>query len=226
MPVVEDSDRVLCLLEIGDTIETDEGPGRLTGVRFNTAKYNNKWELEPPALVVELDSGQTIHTCLCSIELPHTQKGTTLLHREFDRLWPPRTDGVPEDADMLIPEGDEEPQGIERTAMKRTAQEGYQGWKNYPTWNTALWINNDQGLQEHFYEIRDQIRTENEFPEGALSKDDWEYSLKVLSDSMRYYFEEWYEDLVQDLPGPFNDLLGYILEQVDWREIAGTFLEE
>ena len=108
MPVVEDSDQVLPLLTVGDAVETDEGPGVLTSVQFQTAQYDGAWELEPPSLIVELDSGETIHTCLCVIKLPSTQKGTRLLHQEFNRLWPPKTDGVPEDADMMIPEGDEE----------------------------------------------------------------------------------------------------------------------
>lgn len=119
MPVVEDSDQVLPLLKVGDEVTTDEGPGVLVGVQFQTAQYNGKWELEPPQLEVDLDSGKTIYTCLCSIELPNTQKGTKLIHQEFDRLWPPRTEAVPEDADMLIPEGDEEPirEGLKEAKM-------------------------------------------------------------------------------------------------------------
>jgi len=118
MPVVEDSDQVLPLFKVGDNVITPKGPGVLVDVQFNTAQYNGDWELEPPSLVVELESGETIHTCLCRIELPKTTKGTRLIHREFNRLWPPKTEAVPEDADMLIPEGDEDP--VEPT--KRTAE--------------------------------------------------------------------------------------------------------
>ncbi len=124
MPVVESSDQVLPLLSCGDQLETDDGPGTLVSVQFQTAQYNGSWELEPPSLIVELDSGQTIHTCLCSITLPGTKLGTKLLHREFKRLWPPKTDGVPEDSAMLIPEGSEDPpDAAEPTIREGTEKE-------------------------------------------------------------------------------------------------------
>lgn len=28
----------------------------------------------------------------------------------------------------------------------------YNGWTNYETWNVALWLDNEQGMQEHFNE--------------------------------------------------------------------------
>ena len=31
----------------------------------------------------------------------------------------------------------------------------YNGWKNYETWNVALWIGNDEGLYETAKEARD-----------------------------------------------------------------------
>lgn len=108
MPIHEDADQTYKLFAVGDQVVTPDGPGTVTSVQFNTAKYNDRWELEPPQIVVDLEDGQTIHTCLCELELPHTKKGTKLIHNEFDRLWPPIDDEVPEGAEMLIPEGDEE----------------------------------------------------------------------------------------------------------------------
>lgn len=105
--VEESADQTLRLFAVGDEVETEDGPGVVTGIAFNAAEYHEGWQLEPPLVEVELTDGSSIHTCLCNLTLD-SEEGTKLLHSEFDRLWPPMDD-VPEDADMLIPEGDEEP---------------------------------------------------------------------------------------------------------------------
>ena len=33
--------------------------------------------------------------------------------------------------------------------------DGYNGWKNYETWNVALWIGNDEGLYSLAREVSD-----------------------------------------------------------------------
>jgi hypothetical protein len=106
MPITETSDDVVALLQAGDAVETDEGPGTVTGISLHGAEYDGEWQLEPPSVAVLLEDGRTIHTCLCTLKLQDPEH-TELLHQEFERLWPPM-DGVPEDAEDLIPEGQED----------------------------------------------------------------------------------------------------------------------
>ena len=43
----------------------------------------------------------------------------------------------------------------------------YNGWKNWTTWNVALWINNDTG----FYGVAQQVETFGEFLLWILPED-------------------------------------------------------
>lgn len=42
--------------------------------------------------------------------------------------------------------------------MKRYAEKGYQGWKNYETWAVALWMGNDSGSYDYWNETAEEIR--------------------------------------------------------------------
>jgi hypothetical protein len=88
------------------------------------------------------------------------------------------------------------------------AEETYEGWTNRETWLVALWLNNEQGLQEEAMAV---CKTDGEMlQEAAQSLEDW----------------------VRDLPeigathGFAIDLLNAALARCDWREIAATFREE
>lgn len=56
----------------------------------------------------------------------------------------------------------------------------YNGWKNYETWNVALWLNNDEGLHALVKEHNDYthlVNTLNEMnidktPDGVFYNDD------------------------------------------------------
>ena len=117
--ITDDPNQVEKLFSVGSSVNTDEGPGVVVDIQFNVADYEGDVQLEPPSIVVELDSGSTIHTCLCSIELPDDEGGTEILHSEFNRLWPPMDEHIPEDAEMLLPEEKEEEEAIMVTARKQ-----------------------------------------------------------------------------------------------------------
>lgn len=78
-------------------------------------------------------------------------------------------------------------------------EQGYNGWANYPTWNVALWLDNDEGL---YYASREVTAT-GEVHEAANA------------------LKDFTEQMTPDLGASFAaDILGWALGQVDWREIV------
>lgn len=91
----------------------------------------------------------------------------------------------------------------------------YNGWTNYETWNVALWIDNEPGT---YKERREMARAAWEGNE-----DDEDAAVRVLADSLK----SWVEDMRPDLGASmFSDLLGAALSEVDWHEMAVSFLDD
>jgi hypothetical protein len=98
----------------------------------------------------------------------------------------------------------------------------YNGYKNYPTWNVNLWIDNDQGEQQYWEERAAETW------ENATPRYDWETKESVavsdLADELKDYHEERATELVGNA-GMFTDILGWALAVVDWREIAELMID-
>ena len=86
----------------------------------------------------------------------------------------------------------------------------YNGWTNYPTWNVKLWLDNDQGSQEECARL---ARTASRTMHPAL----------VLADTLKAIVENSTPGLG---PSMYQDILGWALEQVNWRQIAEAYLED
>ena len=88
----------------------------------------------------------------------------------------------------------------------------YNGWNNYETWVTALWIDNDYGTYQYRCELVEQVKNEHseELCYLASVLKDWIESQNPLADNA-------------DL---FTDLLNSALSEIDWQEIAENFLAE
>lgn len=91
--------------------------------------------------------------------------------------------------------------------------DGYNGWKNYPTWAVHLWLTNDQASEEWALDIaRGYLGAV--VPRWAIGD--------ALKESVREQIECGI-DAEQAWMGA--DLLGWALDNVDWYEVADAFIE-
>ena len=106
--------------------------------------------------------------------------------------------------------------------MTRNENDGYNGWTNYETWLVKLWIDNDQGSQEHWLEAARGCA------EDAAADAPWtkaERARFTLADELKDAYEDAAFDQV-GTQGVFTDLLTGALGRVEWAEIAASLLEE
>lgn len=109
------------------------------------------------------------------------------------------------------------------------ADETYNGWTNYETWNVALWIDNEEGTYRYW---------------RGVAQECWESAGEGLSDYARFTGKEIFtreeravlalekhlkneiEESAPDLGASmFSDLLGAALSEVNWHEIASNWIE-
>lgn len=92
----------------------------------------------------------------------------------------------------------------------------YNGWKNYETWNVALWIDNDQGSYSQRCEMA-QDAWDN-------ADGDEDEAKRKLADALKDWIEEM--NPLASEASMFSDLMNAALGEVDWYEIAENFLED
>ena len=90
----------------------------------------------------------------------------------------------------------------------------YNGWTNYQTWATKLWIDNDQGSQAYWLQrAADHLEENDGDPVASRSN---------LADELSDNHDEY----KPEVSGVYADLLTSALGLVDWREIAQSLLED
>lgn len=95
-----------------------------------------------------------------------------------------------------------------------TETSGYNGWKNYETWVTALWIDNDQDSYGFAREIVAEV----------FGSADIEYPRVEAADALKSWVDGAF---VPDLAGSLAaDLLGHAFQSVDWFEIVDAIRSE
>jgi len=103
-----------------------------------------------------------------------------------------------------------------RRARREGSDMDYNGWTNYETWAVALWIDNDEDSYRERQELARQFERDEDDPDS-------EADVAGYADAIK----EWVErDMVPDLGASLaSDLLGAALSEVNWREIAESWLE-
>lgn len=103
-----------------------------------------------------------------------------------------------------------------------TAETTYNGWKNYPTWAVNLWLSNDEGL---YLTTLEQVRE-------IVSEDEPTSRYWSLEESHRFNTADMLKDFAQELcsneydgSSMLSDLIGFALGEVDWNEIAESWIE-
>lgn len=105
--------------------------------------------------------------------------------------------------------------------------EGYNGWKNYPTWAVNLWLANDEPLYRDTLALTEEAMSAQKYARDRLERPYWtqEESYRyAVADTLKAWVTD---DLAPDLGASFAaDLLGYALGEVDWHEVADAWIEQ
>ena len=101
----------------------------------------------------------------------------------------------------------------------------YNGWTNYETWATALWLDNERGSYDYW---REQAREHRKAAAtcSQVCSGIWnaEQAAKFnLADQLK---EEIRDNAPDTEASMYSDLLRGALDEVNWNEIAGNWLSD
>lgn len=84
---------------------------------------------------------------------------------------------------------------------------GYNGWSNFETWATGLWLNNDQGTYEFVRALVGEYGTDYE-----------------AAQALKEHIEEM--NPLEDQASLYTDLLRAAIGEINWTEVIEHFREE
>jgi hypothetical protein len=98
--------------------------------------------------------------------------------------------------------------------------ERYNGWSNYETWNLALWIGNEENSYNYWRDqSREAFKDVAEVREGFTRHEEAAF---VLADALKADITE----NTPELSGFYGDILTAALSDVNWYEIAKSWVDD
>jgi hypothetical protein len=100
----------------------------------------------------------------------------------------------------------------------------HNGYRNYETWIVKVWIDNDQGQHDYWIEVARHLDQTTEPSKFLTAQQEAERRLEEALKAAHWDGFERAESVM--LTGVFMDLLKSSLEEVDWKELSETIMEE
>lgn len=95
----------------------------------------------------------------------------------------------------------------------------YNGWNTYETWLVNLWIDGNEYINEMAQESYNDAVSSQYFTKEEQARLD-------LADRLKDYVEELQEMEVSQPSGLFADLLNSAMREIDWYDLAESYLSE
>lgn len=104
--------------------------------------------------------------------------------------------------------------------------EKYNGYTNYETWAVELWIDNDRDLLDEYTNRAKELFDTAHKDENVKDKiwTECETTKFRLAHALKDRFED--ESPTADKPSVYSDLMNGALSQVNWDEIAESYVPE
>jgi hypothetical protein len=99
----------------------------------------------------------------------------------------------------------------------------YQGWTNYETWAVNLWLDNEEGSQRYWTRAaEDALEEATDDGDPEMQETYRSKAVSALANRLQEEIEEGMPDLGCTL---WSDLLSAAVSEVDWYEIALSWIE-
>jgi hypothetical protein len=90
----------------------------------------------------------------------------------------------------------------------------YNGWTNYETWCVKLWLDNEEGSYLFMKDLAIQAADDH--------SDDKDDAVSAMANQIKDHIEEF----SPRLEGLYADLLQAALSEVNWYEMAESYIDE